>query len=935
MARGIRAIRGGGVEYETEISFAGLHQLVSPLFPELERLPESSRAALEVALGVGTGLGRPEMAVLHAALALFCEAAAAQPLLLIVDDLHVLDRASRSVISFVARRAGGHRVGVLAAVRTGTDQSPERIRLPEMPILPLGDAAAIRLLSERFTHLSRRTIDGVAHQAQGNPLALLEFGALAGAPGSPRGDHARTGTGPAEEVRALYAARVARLPPTTRELLLLTALEGTGELSVLAAAGGALDALDTAERDHLIRAAPDGRTVRFQHPLVRSAVVEQATLEQRRSAHRRLAEALADQLERRSDHLWMSATGLDESVAQIIEAGARQSLRRGDALGALSRFRRAAALSPDREVGRRRLAQAAYVGAYIAGHLELSHQLMRELDDQPDVSRSLSEAAAAGYLYLMTDGDAATAHRLLVEAIGSPVPNDADLSPALFTLMLTCSYAARADYWTPVRDLVATLPAGSATSPASLVRILENPGAVPDELLRDLDEQLARLDEVTDADVLTRTALAAFYLDRLARCSAPLAQAVRDARDSGTIGGGLPALVLSAWDDLYAGRWSQALVSAGEIVTFGESTGYRFYSQAGRYVTALVAAHRGDSDECAAQCQVLFEWAGSRGLERLAHWAHLAQARAALGSSDFEAAFGHASAITAPGELPPFVLEALSTAFDLVEAALYSGRSDQALAHAAAVRSASLSRVSPRFALVTAAVTAMTSDPSQLARHFDEALALPGVEQWPFELARTQLVYGEQLRRQGLRVEPRVHLAAARERFEQLGAVSWAARATAELRASGATRTAGSRVGDALTPQELGVAELAAAGLSTKEIAARLVLSPRTVSAHLYRAFPKLGITSRAALRDALNERAGGRDTDHQSEGATGSDGQADRQEAGAEPAVDPRADRRGRDPGQRARDEDRRDGQRAPAQPLQQGDRQHGRVRDQASEPQ
>jgi DNA-binding NarL/FixJ family response regulator len=122
-------------------------------------------------------------------------------------------------------------------------------------------------------------------------------------------------------------------------------------------------------------------------------------------------------------------------------------------------------------------------------------------------------------------------------------------------------------------------------------------------------------------------------------------------------------------------------------------------------------------------------------------------------------------------------------------------------------------------------------------------------------------VHGEQLRRQGLRVEPRVHLAAVKERFEQLGAVSWAARATAEPRASGATRTAGSRVGDALTPQELGVAELAAAGLSTKEIAARSVLSPRTVSAHLYRAFPKLGITSRAALRDALNERAAGRDT--------------------------------------------------------------------------
>ncbi|MBE1489261.1 helix-turn-helix transcriptional regulator [Plantactinospora soyae] len=859
-ARGVRVIRGSGVEYETEISFAGLHQLVGALSAELARLPDSSRSALEVALGFGTGPAPAEMAVLHAAYALFVEAARERPLLLVVDDLHALDRASRSVISFVARRTAGRRIGVLAAVRTGVVDSPEPLRLPEMPVGPLLDADAIRLLSSRFAGLPRRLIVDVAHQAQGNPLALLEFGALADGPGTRLRGHTSIGTGPAEEVRALYAARVARLPGGTRELLLLAALEGTGDIGVLEAAAGdvAIGALDAAERDQMIHVTPDGRTVRFRHPLTRSAVVGEATLEQRRSAHRRLAEALTGQPERRADHLSMATAAPDEPVAQIVEAGAWQSLRRGDVLGALTRLRRAAELSPDREKGRRRLADAAYVGASVAGHLDLSHELMRELDDHTATSRSLPAVAAAGYLALMTDGDAATAHRVLVEALDQHTHTAGvgleDLTPALFTLMVTCQYSGRPERWAPLRELVGKLPTVPVSSPISLIRILEDPGAVPGELLHDLDEQLARLDQVTDAGIIIRTALAASYLDRLSGCRRQVALTLRHARDSGTVSGH-PLLIVSALDDLYTGRWGRADAAAREIIDSGRYTRYRLFSQIGRYIAALVAAHRGDVDTCMTHCQVLLDWAAGRDLGRLANWAHQAQARAALGSSDFDTAFRHASAITAPGELPPFTIEALWTALDLVEAAVHSGRTSEAQKHAAALRAARVGRVSPRYALMTATATAMTSAPSWMARQFDEALALPGIEQWPFEVARTHLAYGEQLRRRSLRAEARVHLFAAHERFEWLGAAPWVARAASELRATGMTRSAGALAGDALTPQEREVAELAATGLSTKEVAARLMISPRTVSAHLYRVFPKLGISSRAALRDALTDR--------------------------------------------------------------------------------
>jgi DNA-binding NarL/FixJ family response regulator len=139
---------------------------------------------------------------------------------------------------------------------------------------------------------------------------------------------------------------------------------------------------------------------------------------------------------------------------------------------------------------------------------------------------------------------------------------------------------------------------------------------------------------------------------------------------------------------------------------------------------------------------------------------------------------------------------------------------------------------------------------------FGEALAVPGTDQWPFYLARVQLAYGERLRRLHANREARVHLRTALETFERLGARSWATRAGSELRATGLSLGQAHAVGPvALTPQQREIAEFAAAGLTNKEIAERLFLSPRTVAAHLYQLFPKLGVTSRAALRDALASR--------------------------------------------------------------------------------
>ena len=193
---------------------------------------------------------------------------------------------------------------------------------------------------------------------------------------------------------------------------------------------------------------------------------------------------------------------------------------------------------------------------------------------------------------------------------------------------------------------------------------------------------------------------------------------------------------------------------------------------------------------------------------------------------------------------------------DLVEAALRTAHASEAAAHVRAMQEAGVAMVSSRMAMLADAAAAMIAPDDEAVELFDKSLAASDAERWPFDLARVHLLYGERLRRAGGMTEARAHLVAALEGFRRLGAKTWAERAAMELRATGQTRSRGwLQDREALTPQELEIAMLAATGLSNKQIGSRLFLSHRTVSAHLYRVFPKLGITSRAALRDALQQQ--------------------------------------------------------------------------------
>ncbi len=324
--------------------------------------------------------------------------------------------------------------------------------------------------------------------------------------------------------------------------------------------------------------------------------------------------------------------------------------------------------------------------------------------------------------------------------------------------------------------------------------------------------------------------------------------------ETGAVATGMVMLHQLTLDRTAAGEWAAAEETGRRGLALAVEHGHRLFAAQSRAYLAQLAALRGQFAQARDLQAEVDAWARPRGLGFLTQVADAAGATAALGAGDYEAAYLYAIGLTPPGTFRPYAYQAARTLLDLVEAALHTGRAEQARAHALAARDAGLPLVSPRLALVTHGALAMTAESGQeAAEQFALAESRPEAERFPFELARIRLAHGIRLCRGPDRAAARPHLALAAGTFERLGAAGWTERARTELRAAGAPPRAPAAKPAALTWQEHRIAELAAGGLTNKEIGERMHLSPRTVSSHLYRVFPKLGITSRAALRDALS----------------------------------------------------------------------------------
>jgi DNA-binding CsgD family transcriptional regulator len=479
----------------------------------------------------------------------------------------------------------------------------------------------------------------------------------------------------------------------------------------------------------------------------------------------------------------------------------------------------------------------------------------------PQYGGSLAGAVAGAYHLLNGDGDVETAHQLLVGAIDAlPDPADAQnktLIEALFTLLMVSFFAGRPELWPAFHTCVGRLQPRPPRLLAVLARTFTDPAHLARPALPDLEAAIHGLQLETSPARIVRTAMAASYLDRIGGLADPLWRAVRHGREGGAVTSAIEALFLLGNDAYFTGRWDELTPAVDEGLALCDEHGYRLLRWPGLYLRALVTSARGGQSTSKSIADEMSRWAAPRQIGAVLAYADHVRTHAALARGDFDTAYRHATRISPAGRLAAHAPTALWVIMELVETAARSGRPAQAAAHVAAVHDARVAELSPRLALAVAGATAMAAPEHRYRACFEDALATPHAERWPFDISRIRLAYGERLRRTRSPATAREHLTAALEGFEQLRAQPWITRARHELRATGAHRLSPAAAHlDELTVQQREIAELAAAGLTNKEISARLFLSARTVGNHLYQIFPKLGVTSRAALRDALSGHA-------------------------------------------------------------------------------
>ncbi|WP_167449924.1 ATP-binding protein [Streptomyces hyaluromycini] len=856
-AAGLRVLQAAGVQYRAQTGYGALQQLLTSA-PEIQ-----SRAArspvLAGALGFERGTAPGPDAVTEAVVALAAELSHDMPTLLVLDDAQWLDRASAVVLGQAARRLAGTGTGLVCAARPGEESFFDHSGLPSHELGPLGETAAGALLGRRFPEMASGVRRRLIAEAEGNPLALLELPAALSESQRIASQALPARIPLTERLQSTFAARIRTLPPLTRHLLLVAALEGSGNLVVVRRAGAwghALKYLVPAERARLVRVDETAGRLAFRHSLIRSAVVELSTGDQRRNVHRALAEAWYGVPEQRAWHLAQAAVEPDEGIAELLEETAEVAAHRGDGPNAVAALVRAAELSPAGSGYARRLAKAAYVGANLTGSVRDVPRLLDDARQAAPDAESPAVAVAAALHLLNSYGDIDTAHRLLSGAIAlQPEPydlSDVTLLEALSTLFMVCVHAGRSELWA---DFDATL--AKCTSVPDTVRLMRatfgDPArARPADWAR-LDAAVRALPGTPDPVRIVRIATAGAYADRLGAIEEPLLLTARGGLRGENIFPAIQASFLWASHAWFTGQWPELRRVAHQGLRWCEDLDYPLRSWTGKFVLACTAAACGDFEDARGFADQMDQWAGSRRGHAVRCYAAHARTLIALSQGDFEAAYRHVCTISPAGTFAPFAGHALWAILDLAEAAVRTGRRQEAVEHVRAARDAGLDAVSPRLRMVLLGSAALAAGSGAAAvRGFDRALAVEGAERWPFDHARIRLYYGERLRRGRSSARAREQLAAAAEAFRRLGARPWAERADAELRACGAPARA--RDLPALTPQQREIASLAAAGLSNKQIAERLFLSPRTVSTHLYQAFPKLGVTSRAALRDALEQ---------------------------------------------------------------------------------
>jgi DNA-binding CsgD family transcriptional regulator/tetratricopeptide (TPR) repeat protein len=851
--RGMVVLRTSGVQSEARMPFAGLHQLLWPLHDQIDALPAPQREAVLAAFGM-VDTETPDLFLISlATLNLLSTCAHSSPVVLIADDTQWLDRSTCEVLAFVARRLDSEPIVLLASDR-GETESPFESSAPlHLLVGGLDHGSSITLLDRRAVGLAAPVRERLLADAGGNPLALLELpvawralaeGAVPPAwlPLTTRLEHA-------------FEARVLGLPAATRSLLLIAALNDGERLSETLEAGSAMVGSELTLREVEPAAAAGlveivGGSAYFRHPLVRSAIRQAASISQRHSAHAALADVLSTQPDRAVWHRAASIIGPDDRVAADLEAAAARAQRRRGTAAAVEALERAAELTTDSRGRGRRLLRAAALATELGRH-DVVVRLLEEAE-----ALDLGSAEGARLLWireLIEDRFAEAARVAPIVALADQVRTQGDIELAsniLRTVATACWWSAPDQY---TRDLVVAaverLPLPE-DDPKLLAMLASADPVRRGSVVIDRASRL-HADAGADPEGPRLLSVALSAVGELDLAAQFVAAAIPGLRAQGRLGLLTHALTVQAIAAVYLGRADIAMRSAEEASQLGRDTAQPRLAASALLVKAQILGLRGDRDAAEAIIAEAEHAAGPVLPTPLLAWILLARGAAALGTGMPDDAYQHLRRIFDHSDVA-YHLMIRSWAFaDFAEAAVHSGHhSDlrmliEEMEELAAVTQSSVLRAGLAY------VRPLVAD-DQAAEALFQAGLRTEFATWPFLRARTQMAFGAWLRRQRRVVESRPPLRAARDEFDALGLPFWADTARQELRAAGESAIRHGPDQDELTPQELKIASMAAEGLTNREIGRKLYLSHRTVSAHLYRVFPKLGITSRSELGKAL-----------------------------------------------------------------------------------
>jgi DNA-binding CsgD family transcriptional regulator len=870
--RGMTVLACRPVEAEAKLAFASLADLVAPVVDAtLPALPEPQRLALEVALlrTTPTGARVDGRAVGTAAHSLLRAVSAEAPVLVAIDDLQWLDKASASALVFALRRVDQSPIRLLAAVRVDASGHPVSAELeraaPEsverLRLEPLSLSALHHIIQTQLGQaLPRPSLQRVARTSRGNPLFALELArALVES-------NARPVSGaplPVPETLAtLLAERVRRLSAPVREVLLAASALSTPEAALVRAALGrdVDDELAAIERADAARVR-DGR-IQFSHPLLASAIYAAASVDDLRIVHRALAGVVSEP-EQRARHLALASEHADEHVAETLDAAARGAAARGAPEAAVELAELACRLTPPELGGayaERRLALADHV--FRAGDTDEAGRLVRDLVDElpPSPLRARARELLARVLHVAGtaveaaaeceqalhetrddrvleahihatlalvawhDFDLARAHAHraveLLDELDEPDP--AVLSQALMAY-------AQAEFYTGHE-----LPAGIVARGLELERVAPAP-SVADRLSAALGAWLKYQGDFAEA----RRWLDATY------------EAAVEEGDEGSL-----AYVLSHRPqlELWTGNWAEAERAAREHLELAEQTRQPGQRRQALCNLANVHTHLGRVDEARAEAEELLHEA-----EAAADAWDESNARATLGLLELSLGRAAEAAVHLSRNLE--IREGLGNReptrayADYAEVLVELGDLDRAGDVASALdEQAQLTRRVPQLAVAATAraiVAAGKGDLDAATAALEEAIAYHEQATVPFDLARTLVALGQVQRRRGERRAARQTLERACAIFGELGAPEWKARAETELRRIPIRRGASTD----LTGTEEQVAMLAASGRTNREVAQTLFMSPKTVEVNLTRIYRKLGIASRAELGARMAER--------------------------------------------------------------------------------